>query len=198
MDNSYTSNEFLFSFEGRINRAKYWYAAFASGISCLFFLFVLALALGSMFGVASKSVYVSIDIFEIFSNPPSSPLRASFDNPPAPAAFSFLFNAAGTPILIVGIWFFTATTVKRLHDRNKSGWWTVPFYIAPGLNNHFRDRLPDESYAVDLLGLVASVLFLWGCIELFCLRGTRGLNRFGPDLLAPVDNDAHAVSLPDQ
>ena len=78
MDHTYTSNEFLFSFKGRINRAKYWYAAFASGISCLFFLFVLALVLGGMFGVASKSVYVSIDIFEIFNNPPSFPLRASF------------------------------------------------------------------------------------------------------------------------
>jgi hypothetical protein len=87
MDHSYTSNEFLFSFKGRINRAKYWYAAFASGISCLFFLFVLALVLGGMFGVASKSVHVSIDIFEIFNNPPSFPLRASFSNPPASAAF---------------------------------------------------------------------------------------------------------------
>jgi uncharacterized membrane protein YhaH (DUF805 family) len=35
MDNSYTSNAFLFSFEGRINRAKYWYALCASMISCL-------------------------------------------------------------------------------------------------------------------------------------------------------------------
>ena len=165
MDNSYTSNEFLFSFEGRINRAKYWYAVFASGISCLFFLFVLALVLGGMFGVASKSVHVSIDIFEIFNNPPSFPLRASFSNPPASAAFSLLFNVAGTPIMVVGIWFFTATTVKRLHDRNKSGWWMVPFYTAPCLYSHFKDRLPD-TYAVGVLELVAFVLCLWGFVEL--------------------------------
>ncbi len=186
MDHSYTSNEFLFSFKGRINRAKYWYAAFASGISCLFFLFVLALVLGGMFGVASKSVHVSIDIFDIFNNPPSFPLRASFSNPPASAAFSLLFNVAGTPIMVVGIWFFTATTIKRLHDRNKSGWWMVPFYIAPGLYGHFKDRLPDTD-AVGVLGGVAFVLCLWGFVELLCLRGTRGPNRFGPDPLAPID-----------
>jgi uncharacterized membrane protein YhaH (DUF805 family) len=141
MDHSYTSNEFLFSFKGRINRAKYWYAAFASGISCLFFLFVLALVLGGMFGVASKSVHVSIDIFEIFNNPPSFPLRASFSNPPASAAFSLLFNVAGTPIMVVGIWFFTATTVKRLHDRNKSGWWMVILHCSR-LYSHFMIGFP--------------------------------------------------------
>jgi uncharacterized membrane protein YhaH (DUF805 family) len=184
MNNSYTSNEFLFSFKGRINRAKYWYAAFASGISCLFFLLVLALVF--MFGVASKSVHVSIDIFAVFNNPPSFPLRASYSNPPASAAFSLLFNVAGTPIMVVGIWFFTATTVKRLHDRNKSGWWMIPFYIASGLYSHLKDRLPD-TYAVGVLGVVAFVLCLWGLVELLCLRGTRGPNRFGPDPLAPSD-----------
>jgi len=183
MNNSYTSNECLFSFKGRINRAKYWYAAFASGISCLFFLLVLALVFGGMFGVASKSVHVSIDIFAVFDNPPSFPLRASFSNPPASAAFSLLFNVAGTPIMVVGIWFFTATTVKRLHDRNK---WMVPFYIVPGLYSHLKDRLPD-TYAVGVLGVVAIVLCLWSFVELLCLRGTRGPNRFGPDPRAPID-----------
>ena len=26
-----------------------------------------------------------------------------------------------------------AVTIKRLHDRDKPGWWTVPFVILPGL-----------------------------------------------------------------
>ena len=29
MDNSWNSDEFLFGFEGRFNRAKYWYALYA-------------------------------------------------------------------------------------------------------------------------------------------------------------------------
>jgi len=32
-----------------------------------------------------------------------------------------LFYAMGAPIFVVGMWFLTAATVKRLHDRNKSG-----------------------------------------------------------------------------
>ena len=31
------------------------------------------------------------------------------------------------------------------------------------------------------LGLVALALSIWSFVELFCLRGTRGPNRFGPD-----------------
>ena len=198
MDNNSISDEVLLSFEGRINRAKFCYALYAGMISCLVrlvFLVFLVFALNAILGTSLKSVH--FNIYDIFNDPPSFPLQVSFGDSGAAWLVSLLFYAGVTPIFVFAIRLPAATTVKRLHDRNKSGWWIVPFYIAPGLNNHFKDRLSDESYAVDLLGLVASVLFLWGCIELFCLRGTRGLNRFGPDLLAPVDNDAHAVSLPD-
>jgi hypothetical protein len=59
MDNSYTSNEFLFSFHGRINRAKYWYAAFASSAFCGVLLTVLAFALRRIFGASVKSVHLN-------------------------------------------------------------------------------------------------------------------------------------------
>jgi uncharacterized membrane protein YhaH (DUF805 family) len=62
----------------------------------------------------------------------------------------------------------------------------VLFCIAPCLYSHFKDRLPD-TYALGVLELVAFVLCLWGFVELLCLRGTRGPNRFGPDPLAPID-----------
>ena len=32
--------------------------------------------------------------------------------------------------------------------------------------------------------LVAAVLSIWGFVELYCLRGTVGDNRYGPDPLA--------------
>ena len=56
----------LFSFEGRINRATYWYVAFAGLCSYLFFyvfMAVLAWALGGIFGVTS----VNVHIFPLFS-----------------------------------------------------------------------------------------------------------------------------------
>jgi uncharacterized membrane protein YhaH (DUF805 family) len=185
MDNSFTSNEFLFSFEGRINRVKYWYALFASMISCGVFLAVLAFALGAIFGASAKSFH--FNIFEVFGYPPSLPFRASFSNTgPASTLTAALFYVGGTPIFIVGMWFLAATTLKRLHDRNKSGWWNVPFFIAPNLLGKLADGL-DDSYAAVFLTLVAFVLGFWGFVELICLRGTRGPNRFGPDPLALRD-----------
>ena len=198
MANSLTSNEFLFSFEGRINRVKYWYALFASLISCLVFLAVLAFAIGGTFGAGVKSV--DIGLFDIFSNPLSFPFGASFNNagPTSTATLiPLLFYAGGTPIFVVSMWFLAATTIKRLHDRNKSGWWIVPFFIVSNLLSKIGDRLGDSNVAVFLV-LIAFVLNLWAVAELLFLKGTSGPNRFGPDPLAPRDTRAHAASRWDQ
>jgi uncharacterized membrane protein YhaH (DUF805 family) len=187
MDNSYTSNAFLFSFEGRINRAKYWYAAFASMAPCLVFLAVLASVLGGIFGAGVKSVHVAIyGIYNIFKDPPSLPFGANFSDAGPASPVSLLFYTLGTPIFLTGIWFLTATTLKRLHDRNKSGWWIAPFFFAPSLLNKLSDWLDDPTLA-QLLSALAFGLNVWCFVELFCLRGTNGPNRFGPDPLAPVD-----------
>lgn len=59
-----------------------------------------------------------------------------------------------------------AVTVRRLHDRNMSGWWYLGFTVLG---------------AVPLVGWIASLAFL----VVVCLRGTRGENRFGED---PLDD----------
>lgn len=59
-----------------------------------------------------------------------------------------------------------AVTVRRLHDRDMSGWWYLGF-IALGM-------LP-------FVGWLFSIAFL----VVLCLRGTDGDNRFGPD---PLDD----------
>ena len=82
------------------------------------------------------------------------------------------------------MWVYFATSIKRLHDRDKSGWWMVPFFVVPGLYNQFDDRLPD-SYFMMLPALIVSALYVWGFIEMYCLRGSRKTNRFGADPLTP-------------
>jgi hypothetical protein len=42
-------------------------------------------------------------------------------------------------------------------------------------------------YAAALLGLVVFICFIWGLVEMYWLKGTRGTNRFGPDPLTPID-----------
>jgi uncharacterized membrane protein YhaH (DUF805 family) len=195
MDNNLTSDEFLLSFEGRINRAKYCYALYVGMISCLVrlvFLVFFVFALDAIFGASVKSVHFNID--DIFNDPPSLPFRVSFGGSGSAWLASLLFYAAATPILVFAIRLLAATTIRRLHDRNKSGWWIVPFFIAPGLLGKVGDWLGD-SYPADLLMLIA--LSLWGLVEM-CLRGTTGPNRFGPDPQAPAHRSPRAVPNWDQ
>jgi uncharacterized membrane protein YhaH (DUF805 family) len=56
------------------------------------------------------------------------------------------------------IWVSLALGVKRWHDRDKSGWWTL----------------------INLVPLIGS---LWALVENGFLKGTTGENRFGPDPL---------------
>jgi len=77
-----------------------------------------------------------------------------------------------------------AVTIKRLHDRDKSGWWTVPFVALPGLLYGASNGLVTPTSST-VLRIAALVLIFWGLIELGCIRGTRGPNCFGEDPLGP-------------
>jgi uncharacterized membrane protein YhaH (DUF805 family) len=80
------------------------------------------------------------------------------------------------------IWIGFAIGAKRLHDRDKSAWWLLVFYILPSI-------LSQIAYQMGIMaGLVFSLasfaITVWGFVELGCLRGTRGPNRYGADPLA--------------
>src|SRR5262245_52471631 len=83
-----------------------------------------------------------------------------------------------------------AIGVKRLHDRNRSGWWIVLFYVVPAVLGG-AGKGTDGDLAQGILGLATLVLSIWGLVELGFLRGTRGPNRFGPD---PLQRDAIAAA----
>jgi len=186
-----TDNQFLFGFEGRINRAKYWYALFASMAFCLVFMAVAALAISLIVGATVKSVHV--ELLSVFGIPPALPFSADFGNaaPETSALITRIFYIAATPIAVIGIWFLAATTIKRLHDRDKSGWWILVFLIAPALLGNIVDGIDDESYAATALALslayAALGLKVWGIVELLFLRGAYEPNQYGPDPLAPID-----------
>jgi uncharacterized membrane protein YhaH (DUF805 family) len=82
--------------------------------------------------------------------------------------------------------------VRRLHDRDRSGWWILPFSIGPYLlmaAGHFLAGLFGGLGALLALPLMLAGLALagWSWIELGFRRGTRGANRFGPP---PTSNRA--------
>jgi uncharacterized membrane protein YhaH (DUF805 family) len=186
-----TDNRFLFGFEGRINRARYWYALFASGAFCIVFMAIAATIIGVIFGATVKSVHVNF--LGAFGSPFSLPFSASFVNadPETSALAMRIFYVVATPIAVIGIWFITATTIKRLHDCDLSGWWSVVLLIAPALLSNIVDRIGDDSYMASAftlsLAVAAFSLKIWGILELLFFKGTGGPNRFGPDPLAPID-----------
>jgi uncharacterized membrane protein YhaH (DUF805 family) len=72
-----------------------------------------------------------------------------------------------------------ALAVKRLHDRNKSGWWMLILVAFPiALLSAAPPGIPG------VMALVATnVISLWAVIELGFVEGTDGPNRYGPDPL---------------
>jgi uncharacterized membrane protein YhaH (DUF805 family) len=90
------------------------------------------------------------------------------------------------PWLLCGI----AITTERLHDRDRSAWWLAVFYLVPGLLNQlskttwFAGAAGTALYYI--LALAAFALTIWGFVEIGCLRGTAGSNRYGPDPLLQV------------
>jgi uncharacterized membrane protein YhaH (DUF805 family) len=76
-----------------------------------------------------------------------------------------------------------ALAVKRLHDRNKSGWWSLVFLFIPGLLDRITDRIPEDTPLWWGLVLIGTVLWIWGLIELGFRRGTHGDNDYGPNPL---------------
>lgn len=78
------------------------------------------------------------------------------------------------------VWIAATAAVRRLHDRDRSGWWLIVFVVLPwgllGLGTLDRHG-PGEAVATAL----AAGLGLWGAAEMLVLAGTRGANRFGPD-----------------
>jgi uncharacterized membrane protein YhaH (DUF805 family) len=75
-----------------------------------------------------------------------------------------------------------AIGVKRLHDRNKSGWLIVLFYVVPSILGGIANT-SEQAVASFVLGLGSLVISIWGLVELGFLRGTVGPNAYGPDPL---------------
>jgi uncharacterized membrane protein YhaH (DUF805 family) len=91
----------------------------------------------------------------------------------------------GLAALIVGIWAGVAIGIKRLHDREKSGWWLLLFWVLPTILSAAGSALGGIGLVLSLASLAISI---WALVELGCLKGTTGPNMYGPDPL-PAEAD---------
>ena len=141
--------QILFSFQGRINRGKYWLGGAITLIPWLIcFGLIGTIAMDEEGGGASTMI------------------------------MAVLALVIGIALLVVGV----AIGVKRLHDRDESGWFLLLFYLAPIVLDGLARGIGGLGLLLDLVSLGISI---WAFIELGCLRGTVGPNRFGPDPLGP-------------
>jgi uncharacterized membrane protein YhaH (DUF805 family) len=147
----------LFGFEGRINRAKCWCVTLINSVCTVIFLLL-----------------VPYNIVDTFMN--TDRHRAM------PLMIALLIGTVG-PILIISTWCFAAIGCKRLHDRNKSGWCMVPFFVLPMLLAKAAEW-PDAPNVDFFFGVIAFGINIWAFVEIFCLKGTKGPNVFGSDPLA--------------
>jgi uncharacterized membrane protein YhaH (DUF805 family) len=145
-----------FSFAGRCSRAEYWGFSFA------------------IYGIALAAVmiwFVAIGL-----------------------RFDFRYTAgrenllrAGSPIwfwYIFMLWPGLAIATKRCHDRGRSGWFLVLPYggiLVASVVSLVAPSFDRSGVAAGLASLVSLGLSVWLFVELGCLRGTIGTNRFGTD-----------------
>ncbi|MFZ1415145.1 MAG: DUF805 domain-containing protein [Defluviicoccus sp.] len=93
--------------------------------------------------------------------------------------------AAIAILYLVLLWPTLAIGVKRLHDRGKSAWWLVVFYVVPTVLNVLAESGDGgDGIGAMIFGLAGLAISIWALVELGFLRGTVGANRYGPDLLA--------------
>jgi uncharacterized membrane protein YhaH (DUF805 family) len=117
----------LFSFTGRLNRARYW------GVSIL-----------------SSVVFCVLVLLAISERTDMVAILDRSDIAAIPVVLVALF-------LVALVWIGWAVGAKRLHDRDKSAWWLLLFYFAPPLLRTGGHEAGSTAIVLDLIGVGISI-----------------------------------------
>lgn len=146
----------LFSFDGRINRGKYWLAILLYTVVWIAFIAAAVMWLGGF------------DTDRLFSM----------------VGAVILLWLAGIILVIAATWSGIATGIKRLHDRGKSGWWILVFWLGPSVLSGIGSTSAESTSFV--FHIASFAVAIWAIVELGFLRGTAGPNEYGPDPLSEL------------
>ena len=151
----------LFTFTGRANRAKYWLA-----LVIYLAVTVLLIAIGLIMFGNSLLAIGDEGTDEMFVGLLTRGI-----------GFTLIVLVVYIPMVISGF----MVGIKRLHDRDKSGWWLLVFYVLPAVLSRIAEAAGTGLQFI--FSLATLVLSIWGFVELGCLRGTAGPNKYGSDPL---------------
>lgn len=155
--------QMLFSAQGRVRRRDYWWWLIGVGV-----------------------VFMAIDFaaHQLLTRRPAS---AFFDDDDGWLDLVLTpFNLFQMITTLLVMWPEVCISAKRWHDRNRSGWlavlYTPTFYClwflqrasAPG------DGTEGNWPMFIVVSTLTIVLLIWQFVELGCLDGTKGPNRYGP------------------
>ena len=103
----------------------------------------------------------------------------------------FMIAITSNVIWLLILWPLLAVGSKRLHDRNKRGWWLLVFWLLPfallcvgagiALFDDPRTGRSGDFLTGSIVAFASIPFALWGIVELGILPGTRGPNPYGGD-----------------
>ncbi|MBR1221482.1 DUF805 domain-containing protein [Bradyrhizobium sp. U87765 SZCCT0131] len=164
----------LFSFRGRINRAEYATVMLACLGWLAFTAWILVLAvrrlsaaglfpeLPDTFHFGVEEIFMLLDAALDHAASPADWVRvmgylcdlATYRSAPVGELAAIIVYLMGTPILV---WIYFVASIKRLHDRERSGWWMALFLLLPAVVSLVSNRL--GVYEIRGLFLLAANLF---------------------------------------
>ena len=148
----------LFSFDGRLGRQDFWMATLAIwAVNIVMLVVLLTAGWGTIIALAAQADTIDKE-----------------DGAAALRVMAPLIPLFGVWILLqlALIWPQLAVCAKRLHDRGQSAQWLLMYVCAYAVN------------FIPILGLFLSIpigfgLRIWWLVNLGCLEGTPGPNRYG-------------------
>lgn len=171
--------QLLFTFRGRINRKPWWLVGFGMFfimIAVVFLIFAIVVLASQKGGLGSGGpmdfvmavLYLMLGAANLLSHDPMAFVTT---------ASLLLIAISVLLIIILSFWVGLAVGAKRLHDRNKSAWWMLLFWLIPAVLQTVGERIGGSG---SIFVLAASAIWIWGVVEMGFLRGTAGPNPYGP------------------
>ena len=158
---------FLFSVQGRIARSQFWLKWFLPVVAIHLVLWTVIIVWTVIVIAAISGGAPAVTFFSIW----------------VAAVWPITFFVIWVIFSLATLWPSTAILVKRIHDRNKTGWLVLAYYIPAAL--HLLVSWGGTSGpAAAILSLITVGVGIWFFVEFGCMRGTVGANQYGADPVA--------------